>query len=112
MGLRVGRGNGPTEQLPEQHGLLLLVLARRRLADIDAGLPDGECGWLELGDLGPNDDLRPLNIWVFRIRHLFAELGVVDSVGIIEWREPRRAFRIGTPRIEIHLVGDRGEASS
>jgi hypothetical protein len=45
-----------------------------------------------------------LNIDIFRIRHHFAERGVVDGMVIIERRLQQRQIRIGTGRISIVRV--------
>jgi hypothetical protein len=88
------------------HNYLLLTLARRRLDDAAAGLPETSCGWLYLEDLAhdPSMSGSQLNIDVFRIRKQFAALHVVDAAQIIERRPRTRQLRIGTGRISIVRV--------
>jgi|CZKU01.1.fsa_nt_gi hypothetical protein len=85
------------------HNYVLLILARRRLEDANAGFTEGECGWLDHEDLGPEPSMAPaqLNISVFRIRKQFAALGLLDPANIIERRTGTRALRIGTGHIAI-----------
>jgi hypothetical protein len=82
---------------------LLLSFARRRLADTDAGIPDNDCGWVTLDEL--KEHFPVLSVHVPRIRRLFQALGIEDAVAIIERRHPQREFRIGTPQIEVRIVG-------
>ena len=82
---------------------LLLTLARRRLGDAGAGLPETTCGWLYQEDLAHDPTMAPpqLNIDVFRIRKQFAGAGVVDAANIIERRPRTRQLRIGTGLLAI-----------
>jgi len=83
------------------HNYLLLILARQRLSDAAAGLPDTACGWIDREDLGHDPRMASpvLNLDVFRIRRQFALKGVVDAAALVE-RRPRE-LRIGTGKIAI-----------
>lgn len=85
---------------------LLLTLARRRLADAEAGLPETTSGWINLEDLEHDPSMLPpqLNIDVFRIRKQFETIGVSDPASIIERRPRTRQLRIGVSRISIVRV--------
>lgn len=91
-------------ELPARsHHYLLLTLARRRLEDAASGLPDAECGWLDLEDLAHDRSMAgpQLNIDVFRCRRQFADLGVSDSASIIERRPRGKQLRIGTGKLLV-----------
>lgn len=98
------------------HHLVLLTLARSRLADRkarapsgpdrQAPLPDSFEGWVyqdELADKLAMDETH-LNVAVFRCRRQLAEAGIVGAAGIIERRRPTREVRLGVARIEIVTV--------
>jgi hypothetical protein len=88
------------------HNYLLLTLARRRLADMSAGLPETSCGWIEQEDLAHDPSMAPprLNIDVHRIRRQFARAGVVDAQNIVERRVRPAQLRIGTGRLSVVLI--------
>jgi len=88
------------------HHYLLLTLARRRLADARAGLPETACGWVDHADFAHDPRLGSpqLNIDVFRIRQQFSAQGIVDAANIIERRSLARQLRIGTGRIAIAVL--------
>jgi hypothetical protein len=83
------------------HNYLLLILARRRVADAREGHPETACGWIDYEDFSndPRMTAPILNIDVFRIRRQFAAAGVIDAAHIIERRFPSRQLRIGTGRL-------------
>jgi hypothetical protein len=85
------------------HNFLLLTLARRRLADIDAHVPADSCGWFYVDDFarGLLTTRMQLNLDVFRIRKAFVKRGVLDGDGIIERRGTTGQIRIGTDRLVI-----------
>jgi FHA domain len=82
---------------------LLLVLARRRLADVALGLPETSCGWVYQEDLSADPAMMTpqLNLDVFRIRKQFSLLGLHDAANIIERRPRTRQLRIGTTNITV-----------
>jgi hypothetical protein len=85
------------------HDYLLLTLARRRLADAAAGLPDGDCGWIDQAELEDDRSVvgPQLNVDVFRIRRRFAALGILDAANIVERRPRGKRLRIGTSKLVV-----------
>lgn len=81
---------------------LLLLLARKRLDDAQAGLPEDERGWIHVIDalapLGKKEETA-INVNVLRARRALSAAGVLDAEGIIERRS--REMRIGARRLEI-----------
>ncbi len=88
------------------HNYLLLTLARRRIEDARAGLPDTSCGWVYQDDLGRDLDIavEQLNVDVFRIRKQIAGLGLADAPNIIERRPRVKQLRIGVGGLEIRSL--------
>jgi len=88
------------------HNYLLLTLARRRLEDARAGLPDTSCGWVYQDDLGRDLAIAvvQLNVDVFRIRKQMAGLGLADAPNIIERRPRVKQLRIGVGGLEIRSL--------
>ncbi|MEI9950269.1 MAG: FHA domain-containing protein [Pseudomonadota bacterium] len=92
---------GTEQRLPARgHNDLLLLLARARRQDAEAGLPDANCGWVYHDELSRQARRDPdrLNIDVHRIRRQFAELGLIDPAQIVERRARSRQLRIGIHR--------------
>lgn len=86
---------------------LLLTLARARLADAaDPSLPPAEQGWLDVDRLCRmlGVDERTLNTWVYRVRRLFAEAGVLEPAAAIS-RRPGK-MRIGSGRLVVGRLED------
>ena len=86
------------------HNYLLLTLARRRLKDAEAGLPEADCGWIDVQELSRDPTMAPpqLNIDVFRIRKRFALCSaLVDAANLIERNAHTRRLRLGTGMISI-----------
>jgi hypothetical protein len=83
------------------HNYLLLLLARRRLADARAGLPAAEQGWIRQSELLRmlRMDDNHLNISIHRARTQLARLGVTDAAALFE-RRPRQ-LRIGAAELEL-----------
>ena len=82
---------------------LLLTLARRRQKDARGGLPDEACGWIDQEELAHDPSMTPphLHLEVYRIRRLFAAIGVVDAANVVERRPRAGQLRIGTGLISI-----------
>jgi hypothetical protein len=82
---------------------LLLILARKRLEDRAAGLPEPSCGWADLDDWVHDPSLSPprVNLEIFRIRRQFLARGVADGAQIIERRARMGQLRIGAERLSI-----------
>jgi hypothetical protein len=98
-------GAGQTRELDYRACFyLLLTLARGRL---QKGLPKSvrvdPQGWIEAGALGEmlRRSEQHLNIDVFRIRRICADVGVLDASNLIERRGPPRRLRLGTEHISI-----------
>lgn len=95
------------------HHLMLLTLARSRLADRRAAQagdraapPESAEGWVYQDELAAElamDEMH-LNVAVFRCRRQLAEAGIAGAASIIERRRPTRALRLGIARIEIVTV--------
>jgi hypothetical protein len=85
---------------------LLLTLARRRLADAAAGLPETSCGWVDLDELARDPTMAPprLNIDVYRIRTQLGKLSFINAADIIERRPSARQLRIGTRHLSIEVL--------
>ena len=88
------------------HNYVLLTLARHRLSDAAAGVPDTSCGWVYQEDLSHDPSMMTpqLNLDVFRVRKQFAALGLPDAANIIERRPRTRQLRIGTTHISINQL--------
>ena len=91
------------------HHYVLLLLARRRLADQAAGVPEGEQGWIRQDEL--TDMLRTTDshvyIMIHRARTLLASHGVADAAGLVERRPKARQLRLGVARIELTMLDRR-----
>jgi|CZKU01.1.fsa_nt_gi hypothetical protein len=86
---------------------VLLMVARQRLADAAAGLPDQDCGWVEQDRLATDagwSDLRFFPAALFKIRFQFAELPILDPDNIVERHPSKRTVRIGTARLSIEAL--------
>ncbi|MCZ7680910.1 MAG: FHA domain-containing protein [Sandaracinaceae bacterium] len=90
--------------LPDRmYHFLLLVLARARVRDQEAGVAAAEEGWVDAAVLA--HELRvsseKLNVDIFRARRLFAEHGVVDGASVVERRTQAGQVRLGLRRIQL-----------
>jgi FHA domain len=97
--LIVAHGSNKSRLPSRTHNELLLLLARSRRQDADAGLPAGNCGWNYHDELCKKLGCDPdrLNVDVYRIRKQFAELGLIDPGQVIERRLRTRQLRLGIP---------------
>ncbi len=88
------------------HNYLLLTLARQRLKDRAAGLPDTSCGWVYQDDLADELDMTvvQMNVDIFRIRKQVATLGLTDAPNIIERRPRAKQLRIGIGGLEVRSL--------
>lgn len=85
------------------HHEVLLLLARARLRDREAGQAPAEQGWLYVDEVldALKIDLQHFNVNVFRARQHFAQVGVLDAGALFERRTTTRQIRVGTGDIEI-----------
>lgn len=85
------------------HHYVLLILARRRLAHRERGLPEAEQGWIRQDDLLAllKMDENHLNISIHRARAQLGKLGVADAATLIERRPGTRQLRLGLDAIEV-----------
>lgn len=89
------------------HFYLLLILARARLEEAQAGDSDeGGHGWLYLEDVADmlGIDLKHLNVVVYRCRRQLAAAGILNAADVIERRNDSRQIRLGVGRIEIASI--------
>lgn len=96
--------SGMTELEYRSHLFLLVELARCRLEDAaQPGLPEGEHGWVHRDDLLQRLDIdySMLNVWIFRLRKQFAELGFQRAAGIIQRRTGSQQLRIGVRQLHV-----------
>jgi hypothetical protein len=85
------------------HNYLLLLLARARATDRDAGLSETTCGWLYKEDLADALRTTPEQVdgEVHRIRKHFAQHGLEESATIVERRPRTKQLRLGTAAFRI-----------
>ena len=85
------------------HNYLLLTLARARLADHQAKLPDSSCGWTYKEQLADGLRMTPQQVdgEIFRIRKHFAHCGAEEAATIVERRARTKQLRIGISDIRI-----------
>lgn len=107
VALTVTTASGSHDLKARSHHYALLVLARQRLADQQAGRAPAEQGWLRREALLRmlRVDEGHLNIIIHRARAQLAELGVTDAAGLIERRPATRELRLGVAAIELASLG-------
>jgi hypothetical protein len=92
------------------HYYLLLILARARLAEAQAGESDGSGesghGWLYQDDVADmlGIERKHLNVVVYRCRRHLAAAGILNAADVIERRNDSRQIRLGVGRIEIASI--------
>jgi hypothetical protein len=88
------------------HNYLLLLLARARQNDAEAGVSETSCGWMYKEDLANALHMTPAQIdgEIFRIRRHFARHGLPEAATIIERRNRTNQLRIGVAQIRISRV--------
>ncbi len=96
-------GERRLDLLARAHHYPLLILARRRVADQAAGLPEPDQGWIRLEDLMRmlRMDENHLNISIHRARTQIGRLGVADAACLVERRPGTRQIRIGVRELEF-----------
>lgn len=85
------------------HNYLLLTLARSYLADVEAGVAQASCGWMDKEQLAAGLHMSPEQIdgEVFRVRRHFAKHGLKEAATVIERRARTRQLRLGIARVVI-----------
>jgi hypothetical protein len=85
------------------HNYLMLTLARQRLADRAASLPEASCGWMDKDELADGLKFTPQQVdgEVFRIRKHFIQHGLPESMTIIERRPRTKQIRLGLSQVRI-----------
>ncbi len=88
------------------HHYPLLLLARRRLADQEAGVGAADQGWIRQDELLRmlRMDASHLNIAIHRARTQLGQLGVADAAGLVERRPGTRQLRIGAVAVEVGVM--------
>jgi hypothetical protein len=91
------------------HHYLLVTLARAKLEDHGAGLPDAEQGWRYADDLGRGLGLNEsrLNVEIFRARRQVGALGVAGAMWLVERQPLTRKLRLGpsAERLAVRALG-------
>jgi hypothetical protein len=82
---------------------LLLTLARQRLADRAAGLPEASCGWMDKEQLADGFKMTPQQVdgEVFRIRKHFSQHGLAEASTVIERRPRTKQIRVGVAALVV-----------
>lgn len=103
VALSLVRGDAALALGGRAHHEMMLLLARARTRDRDAGEVVSERGWLYVDDVldALKVDLQHFNVAVFRARQLLARMGVLDAGSLFERRATTRQIRLGTDDIEI-----------
>ena len=85
----------------------LLLLARRRLADQQAGVPAPEQGWQRQDDLLTMLRMKEdhLGVYIHRARAQLARAGVADAAALVERRPGTRLLRLGVGALELERLG-------
>ena len=97
--------NGTEFNLQERvHHYVMLELARKRIADREAGLAEAEQGWIgrkEFAIMIGLDDTNLLNIQIFRFRKQVHKVVPQNEVAANIIQSRRNEIRIMSPNIEI-----------
>jgi len=85
---------------------LLLTLARHRLTDAAAGLPETSCGWIYQEDLADQlgTTVSQINVDVFRLREQLRTLNLPAMPDIIQRRARIKQLRIGFVDNEVRTL--------
>ncbi len=85
------------------HNYLLLTLARHKLAELAAGVPESSSGWMDKDRLADGLRISPAQVdgEVFRIRKHFASHGLPESATILERRARTKQIRLGPVRVRV-----------
>jgi pSer/pThr/pTyr-binding forkhead associated (FHA) protein len=85
------------------HNYLLLTLARHKLAELSAGIPEASSGWMDKDQLADGLRITPPQVdgEIFRIRKHFASHGLQEATTIIERRARTKQIRLGLGRVRV-----------
>jgi len=85
------------------HNYLLLTLARHKLAELAAGVPESSSGWMDKDRLAEGLRISPAQVdgEVFRIRKHFASHGLPESATILERRARTKQIRLGAVGVRV-----------
>jgi len=85
------------------HNYLLLTLARHKLRELEAGIPEASCGWMDKDQLADGLRITPPQVdgEIFRIRKHFAGHGLPESATVIERRARTKQIRLGLGRVRV-----------
>jgi pSer/pThr/pTyr-binding forkhead associated (FHA) protein len=100
----VAKAGQTTQSLgARSHHYVLLHLARQRLADREAGIAEGSCGWVYQDELirQLGIDRVQLNVNVFRLRQQLSSLSLKDPAAVVERRVQTRQIRIGVRSLDV-----------
>jgi hypothetical protein len=98
--LRLISERGTIDLGARTHNYLLVVLARRRLRELAAGVSERDSGWVDLDEWVHDADFQPpqLNLYVHRIRKQFSAQSIEGGYDIIERRAREKQIRLGVTR--------------
>jgi pSer/pThr/pTyr-binding forkhead associated (FHA) protein len=101
--LTVRRRNSSVPLGSRAHNYLLLTLARHKLAELSAGVPESSSGWMDKDRLADGLRISPPQVdgEIFRIRKHFASHGLQESATIIERRARTKQIRLGPVRVRV-----------
>ncbi|MGC4068517.1 MAG: hypothetical protein QM784_28485 [Polyangiaceae bacterium] len=97
--------DGRAFHLPNRaHHELLLLLAEARIEAQRQGVSEEEAGYMTLDEAirFTAVGINKINLDIFRLRREFEGLGLRDPRQVIERRDTRREFRVGTGRLTIN----------
>jgi hypothetical protein len=97
--------DGRAFHLPNRaHHELLLLLAEARIEAQRQGVADEEAGYMTLDEAIRSTavGINKINLDIFRLRREFEGLGLRDPRQVIERRDTRREFRVGTGHLSIN----------
>jgi FHA domain len=97
--------DGRSYSLPNRaHHELLLLLVEARIFAQRQGVPEDEAGYMTLDEAIRSTavGINKINLDIFRLRREFEGLGLRDARQVVERRDARREFRVGTGRLTVH----------
>ncbi|MCB9682650.1 MAG: FHA domain-containing protein [Alphaproteobacteria bacterium] len=88
---------------PRAHHYPLLTLARLRLEDVEAGLPEPEQGWVDAERFRTmlRMSANHVHVALYRCRKDLAELGVRHARDLVEIRATARTLRLGLRHVVV-----------